>query len=240
MRHTGWYWILMVALGMFVGCGERGMDSLVDPLDQSMAGGMAKLVLSIPQDIQPMVRSVEYEITGTGISEPVEGTMSIMDDEARATVMNIPAGRNREFTVNVYGDKSIMTFSGSSETDVVSGETVQVLVNLVRLKGNIPFTARASSNATHAQITVSATDIPEPISQTFRRGDYMHFSRTVEGVPTGPDRLVTFKAYDTSPDKITDMGTAIVDVRHTSNARVEFELSSSAGSAEIIGRFPGQ
>ena len=233
--------ILVFAFMVQVGCGGKGVDPLPEPSDTHNAqSGMAKLVLSIPQDVQPPVRSVEYEITGSGISEPVKGIMSIVDDEARATVMNIPAGRNREFTVNVYGDKNIMTFSGSSDADVLSGETAQVVVDLERLKGIIPFRAHPASNATHAQLTVSAADIPEPIVQTFPRADYVYFTRSVVDVPTGVNRLVVFKAYDTTLDKITNMGTATVDVHHDNslNTRVEFEFSSTAGSAEIIGRFP--
>lgn len=243
MRHAGWFWVV-TALVFLAGCGEKMMEPLTGPSEsleqRNTEGGMAKLVLAIPQDIQPPVRSVEYAITGSGISDPIEGTMSIVNDEARATVTSIPAGRSRTFTINVYGDKSIMTFSGFSKADVASRETVQVVVDLARLTGKIPMRAYPAKNATHAEITVSASDLPQPIVQTLQISSHAAlFYDSAEKIPTGADRHVTFKAYDKSPDKITDIGTATVDVYHDRSEPITIELSSTAGTAEIVGRFPG-
>jgi len=240
-----WFLVWMVVLIALAGCGERGLDLPTEPSEsvertehQPVEGGMAKLVLMIPQDIQPPVRSAEYEITGLGISDPIKGTMSILNDEAHASVTNIPAGRNRKFTINVFGDKSIVTFSGSSEVDVISRETVQVVIDLARLNGVISVRGYPSSNATHVEITVSAPDIPEPIVQVFRYSSGT-FKDNVTEIPTGADRIVTLKAYDTSPDKITDMGTATVDVYPSKSDWITIDLSFTGGSAEIVGRFPG-
>jgi formylglycine-generating enzyme required for sulfatase activity len=138
------------------------------------------------------VSRVEYVISASDI-DTLRGELTIgADDVARGTVTGVKAGGDRLVTLNAYNAAGEKTYTGSSTTEVVAGETVTVRIvlrSLVSTEGDIDIEGTFGTEAT----------FPLPGGATLEMvwiepGTYMMGSPEDEGgreVNEGPQHEVT-------------------------------------------------
>jgi len=94
--------------------------------------GRMKVCLTLPKAAVADVVRVEAVVEGTDFA-PIRQELIIMGDKAVGTIENIPAGKNRRFTLNAYDSEGNLLYTGSAISDVIADETVQVTITMRRV-----------------------------------------------------------------------------------------------------------
>lgn len=90
--------------------------------------------IAIPAALLQSVARVEYLVEGEDM-DVLRGALEIAGNSARGTVRNIPPGKERIFTLNVYDTSDQLSHTGSTKVDIVAGRTAQVRISLRALAG---------------------------------------------------------------------------------------------------------
>ena len=117
------FFVFALAVMWYCGCGENKRDNPADP----EAGGEGdeegiQLVANLPAGgfagNSSGLEAIRFEVSGPDITRPLEGTMNLVGDEARALVRDVPIGTGRIFRVDAFDANSIRTFSAADTVDV--------------------------------------------------------------------------------------------------------------------------
>lgn len=99
-----------------------------------LADSAIAVKIAIPTALLQNVAHVEYLVEGEGM-DLLRGTLEIAGNSARGTVQNIPPGKVRTFTLNVYDTANQISHTGSTQVEIVAGRTAQVRISLRALTG---------------------------------------------------------------------------------------------------------
>jgi formylglycine-generating enzyme required for sulfatase activity len=128
-----WLVVLAAVACVVCGCGESTLQSSEVAVrastqdDLPLAGGSFKVSVRIPKIVATDAVRVEYVITGSGMDEMISD-LTIAAGVATGTAYNVPAGTDRQVTLNAYDGVDEKTYSGSETTDVLAGETVSLSI----------------------------------------------------------------------------------------------------------------
>jgi formylglycine-generating enzyme required for sulfatase activity len=153
MKRNAIAWgMILVALALS-GCG-RDKSTVSEPVviaDNEGESASFTIALRIPKVAIENVSRVEYVISASDI-DTLRGDLTIgADDVARGTVTGVKAGTDRLVTLNAYNAAGEKTYTGSSITEVVAGETVTVRIvlrSLVSTEGDIDIEGTFGTEAT--------------------------------------------------------------------------------------------
>lgn len=97
------------------------------------------LALQFTADQQVAVERVEVTITGDGLERPITETLLFVNDTARGDI-EVPAGRLLTIRVDVFNSANARVATGETTTQVGSGVSVTVPLQMRVLVGNVPIT----------------------------------------------------------------------------------------------------
>ena len=195
------FFVFALAVMWYCGYGENKRDNPADP----EAGGEGdeegiQLVANLPAGgfagNSSGLEAIRFEVSGPDITRPLEGTMNLVGDEARALVRDVPIGTGRIFRVDAFDANSIRTFSAADTVDVTETSPLTVDLVLERVVGALELTSQLPPEVDTLAVAIAVS------------GDTLHFSFAVENdvlqeriedIPTGTDVAITISALD--PDK---------------------------------------
>ena len=110
---------------------------------------------------QDSITRAEIVISGSGMDD-IQQELTVDGNSITGLVRDIPAGSNRQFTVNGFDASGTLTYTGSSTAEVIPGEEVIVRITLRRLTSDPDSIAESpslgfngSGNGTTGVITLS-------------------------------------------------------------------------------------
>lgn len=144
-------------------CGEPINEILVAAsVDEGYSEVSFKV--AIPTSVASSVVRVEYVITADDMLS-MSGDLALGEGNiARGVVEAIPAGSNRQFTLQAYDVSGTRTHTGTSEANVVAGETVIVEV-ILRPSGGEGL-AEIRGSIVNLPQAIVATDVPLSVQLT--------------------------------------------------------------------------
>ena len=149
--------VILTAFALLVLSCSSDRDRPTGPESSPETGAVA-LKLAIPQALD--VVRVEYIVSAANM-DSLRGDLAIgSDGVARGTVTNIRPGQNRLFTLNAYDSNNLLTYTGSSNADVETGQTTQVHISLRSLSGAADITGEFPDPSTPPAGSNSPVDHP--------------------------------------------------------------------------------
>lgn len=102
-------------------------ESLVGQSEE--ATGEMTVFIPLAKAVQSQIARAEVVVSAAGMSNITEA-LSINGSSMSGTVIRIPAGADRLFTLNTYDSSGSLNYTGSAMADIVVGELVRVEVTL--------------------------------------------------------------------------------------------------------------
>ena len=97
------------------------------------------LLLQLTADQQVTGERVEVQVTGVQLETPITATLLFVNDTARGEI-EVPAGQTLTIRVDIYNSANAIVATGETTTQVGSGASVTVPLQIRLLVGNIPVT----------------------------------------------------------------------------------------------------
>lgn len=112
--------LAVVTAVLTAGCGDDSVTAATDGF------GAASLKIGLAQAAAAGLVRVEVVVTGDDMAE-IRQDLALQDSIATG-IVSVPVGVNRRFTLNGYDGVDNLLYTGSSNADVVGGESIQVSI----------------------------------------------------------------------------------------------------------------
>ena len=103
---------------------------------QEEASGEISIQISLAKVVQSQISRAEVVVSGSGMSD-ITAELSANGASWSGTVVGIPAGADRLFTLNTYDAGGSLNYTGSALADIVAGEKARVEVTLRSVSGPV-------------------------------------------------------------------------------------------------------
>jgi len=118
----------------FIACGKN-TSRVTAPENRVAEPVSISLKIAISQSLQGIISRVEYVISADDM-ETMSGDLTIESEVIfKGTIQGIKAGEDRNFTLNAYDVAGELTHTGSTTTDITSGETTSIKIQIGPLTG---------------------------------------------------------------------------------------------------------
>jgi hypothetical protein len=231
------FFVFALALVWYSGCGENKRDNPADP--ETSGNGDEEgiqLVANLPEGgfagNSSGLESIRFEVTAPDITRPLEGSMNLVGDEARALVRNVPVGTGRVFRVDAFDVNSIRTFSAADTVDVTETSPLSVALVLERVVGALELTSQLPPEVDTLAVSITVS------------GDTLRFwfgiesavlQERIENIPTGTDVAIAIAALDLER-QVLFRRDLTRDIREDLVAHIT--LTVTAGALQIVANFP--
>ena len=150
-----WFLLVLAACWGASSCSEEDTPMPAGPEESGF--GAVSFSFRLSKVVAAELSRAEVIITGPGMEE-IRQELSISGNAVTGVVRDIPAGRDRLFTINGYDAGENLIFSGSEPAEVIANQRVQVFILMKRTGGPVEneITVSTPASTAHEMVLVPA------------------------------------------------------------------------------------
>ena len=178
---SAFFSVMFVLVAGLSGCSDRRAPVKSPVLSEAETVGPISLAIRLSKRAVATLSRMEVVISATDMEE-MRVELTISEDKASGTVMGIPAGQKRRFTVNGYDAVGKVAYTGSAEVDLPAGKVVpvHVVVRPVKMSGVGELTVDLPGGATMKFVRIEpgtfmmgSNEWPQQHQVTISKGFYL-------------------------------------------------------------------